>query len=52
MLHRFEDGCYKICPAKTYTVEETMSCESCEHDCVSCDEDECHWCEADLFLSG
>uniref|UniRef100_A0A8C1E302 Proprotein convertase subtilisin/kexin type 5a n=1 Tax=Cyprinus carpio carpio TaxID=630221 RepID=A0A8C1E302_CYPCA len=50
--YKFEKGCYKHCPSKTYTVEETMSCVSCEHDCVSCDEDECYWCEADLFLSG
>ncbi|KTG42889.1 hypothetical protein cypCar_00035523 [Cyprinus carpio] len=49
--YKFEKGCYKHCPSKTYTVEETMSCVSCEHDCVSCDEDECYWCEADLFLS-
>ncbi|XP_062845264.1 proprotein convertase subtilisin/kexin type 5 [Trichomycterus rosablanca] len=49
--YKYEEGCYKHCPAKTYAVEHTMSCVACKHDCVSCDEEECHWCEADLFLS-
>ncbi|XP_053474688.1 proprotein convertase subtilisin/kexin type 5 [Ictalurus furcatus] len=49
--YKFEEGCYKNCPAKTYAVEGTMSCMACENDCVSCEEDECHWCEADFFLS-
>uniref|UniRef100_A0A8B9JSR2 Proprotein convertase subtilisin/kexin type 5a n=1 Tax=Astyanax mexicanus TaxID=7994 RepID=A0A8B9JSR2_ASTMX len=49
--YRYEDGCFKHCPAKTYPVEETMSCVACDPDCVSCDEDECYWCETDLFLS-
>uniref|UniRef100_A0AAY4DIR2 P/Homo B domain-containing protein n=1 Tax=Denticeps clupeoides TaxID=299321 RepID=A0AAY4DIR2_9TELE len=48
---RFEDGCYKNCPAKTYSVEADMTCVSCDQDCVSCDEHECYWCESDLFLS-
>ncbi|KAG9281847.1 proprotein convertase subtilisin/kexin type 5 [Astyanax mexicanus] len=50
--YKYEDGCFKHCPAKTYPVEETMSCVACDPDCVSCDEDECYWCETDLFLSG
>ncbi|XP_066514007.1 proprotein convertase subtilisin/kexin type 5 [Hoplias malabaricus] len=49
--YKYEEGCYKHCPAKTYPVEDTMSCVSCEPDCVSCDEEECHWCETDFFLS-
>ncbi|XP_036436898.1 proprotein convertase subtilisin/kexin type 5 [Colossoma macropomum] len=49
--YKYEEGCYKHCPAKTYPVEDTMSCVACKHDCVSCDEEECHWCETDLFLS-
>uniref|UniRef100_A0A667ZBY3 Growth factor receptor domain-containing protein n=1 Tax=Myripristis murdjan TaxID=586833 RepID=A0A667ZBY3_9TELE len=34
----FEDGCYKNCPVKTYSVEEDMSCVPCDEHCVSCDE--------------
>lgn len=48
----FQDSCYKNCPAKTYSVEEDMSCVSCAENCVSCDEHACYWCETDLFLSG
>ncbi|XP_063066379.1 proprotein convertase subtilisin/kexin type 5 isoform X2 [Engraulis encrasicolus] len=48
--YKFDDGCYKHCPAKTYTVEESMSCVACDSNCVSCDEHECYWCETDLFL--
>ncbi|KAF7688537.1 hypothetical protein HF521_013344 [Silurus meridionalis] len=48
--YKYEEGCYKQCPAKTYTVEDTMTCVACEHDCVKCEEDECNWCEADFFL--
>lgn len=48
----FQDGCYKNCPAKTYSVDEDMTCVPCDENCVSCDEHECYWCEADLFLSG
>uniref|UniRef100_A0A4W6C5K8 Proprotein convertase subtilisin/kexin type 5a n=1 Tax=Lates calcarifer TaxID=8187 RepID=A0A4W6C5K8_LATCA len=47
----FQDGCYKNCPAKTYSVEEEMTCIPCDDNCVSCDEHECYWCETDLFLS-
>ncbi|KAM7368833.1 hypothetical protein PAMP_013140 [Pampus punctatissimus] len=47
----FQDGCYKNCPAKTYSVEEEMTCVPCDDNCVSCDEHECYWCETDLFLS-
>uniref|UniRef100_A0A8D3DF75 SPC3 n=1 Tax=Scophthalmus maximus TaxID=52904 RepID=A0A8D3DF75_SCOMX len=47
----FQDGCYKNCPAKTYSVEEEMTCVPCDDSCVSCDEHECYWCETDLFLS-
>ncbi|XP_076844464.1 proprotein convertase subtilisin/kexin type 5 isoform X2 [Brachyhypopomus gauderio] len=49
--YKYEEGCYKHCPAKTYPVEDTMSCVVCEQGCVSCDAEECHWCETDLFLS-
>lgn len=49
---RYEEGCYKYCPAKTYPVEDTMTCVACQRDCVSCEEDECQFCEADFFLSG
>uniref|UniRef100_A0A8P4K715 Proprotein convertase subtilisin/kexin type 5a n=1 Tax=Dicentrarchus labrax TaxID=13489 RepID=A0A8P4K715_DICLA len=48
---RFQDGCYRNCPAKTYSVEEEMTCVPCDDNCVSCDEHECYWCESDLFLS-
>lgn len=48
----FQDGCYKNCPAKTYSVEEAMSCVACAANCVSCDQQACYWCETDLFLSG
>lgn len=51
-LISFQDGCYRNCPAKTYSVEEEMSCVPCDDNCVSCDEHECYWCETDLFLSG
>ncbi|XP_068609494.1 proprotein convertase subtilisin/kexin type 5 [Brachionichthys hirsutus] len=50
-FYTFQDGCYKNCPAKTYSVAEEMSCVPCDDECVSCDEDECYWCETDLFLS-
>ncbi|KAF3848600.1 hypothetical protein F7725_015097 [Dissostichus mawsoni] len=49
--NNFQDGCYKNCPAKTYSVDAEMSCVPCEENCVSCDEHECYWCETDLFLS-
>lgn len=49
---RYEEGCYKHCPAKTYPVEDAMTCVACEEGCVSCDDQECHWCETDLFLAG
>ncbi|KAF5909462.1 proprotein convertase subtilisin/kexin type 5-like, partial [Clarias magur] len=48
--YKYEEGCYKLCPAKTYAVGDTMTCVACERDCVSCEGDECHWCEADFFL--
>uniref|UniRef100_H2LJC9 Proprotein convertase subtilisin/kexin type 5a n=1 Tax=Oryzias latipes TaxID=8090 RepID=H2LJC9_ORYLA len=51
-FYNFQDGCYRNCPAKTYSVEEEMSCVPCDENCVSCDEHECYWCETDLFLSG
>lgn len=51
-LISFQDSCYKTCPAKTYSVEEAMTCVPCAENCVSCDEHECYWCETDLFLSG
>ncbi|KAM9307095.1 proprotein convertase subtilisin/kexin type 5 [Pholidichthys leucotaenia] len=50
-FYNFQDGCYKYCPAKTYSVEEEMTCVPCDDSCVSCDEHECYWCETDLFLS-
>ncbi|KAM6976267.1 proprotein convertase subtilisin/kexin type 5 [Tautogolabrus adspersus] len=50
-FYNFQDGCYKNCPAKTYSVEEEMICVPCDENCVSCDEHECYWCETDLFLS-
>ncbi|KAM4634072.1 proprotein convertase subtilisin/kexin type 5 [Polymixia lowei] len=50
-FYNFQDGCYKNCPAKTYSSEEGMTCVPCDDDCVSCDEDECYWCETDHFLS-
>ncbi|KAM3849392.1 proprotein convertase subtilisin/kexin type 5 [Diretmus argenteus] len=50
-FYNFQDGCYKNCPAKTYSVEEDMACVPCDDSCVSCDEHECYWCETDLFLS-
>ncbi|XP_078812274.1 proprotein convertase subtilisin/kexin type 5 isoform X2 [Oryzias latipes] len=50
-FYNFQDGCYRNCPAKTYSVEEEMSCVPCDENCVSCDEHECYWCETDLFLS-
>uniref|UniRef100_A0A673CDE4 Proprotein convertase subtilisin/kexin type 5a n=1 Tax=Sphaeramia orbicularis TaxID=375764 RepID=A0A673CDE4_9TELE len=51
-FYNFQDGCYKTCPAKTYSVDEEMTCVPCDDNCVSCDEHECYWCETDLFLSG
>lgn len=51
-LISFQDGCYRNCPAKTYSVEEQMTCVPCDDNCVSCDEHECYWCETDLFLLG
>ncbi|XP_047425540.1 proprotein convertase subtilisin/kexin type 5 isoform X2 [Mugil cephalus] len=50
-FYNFQDGCYRNCPAKTYSVEEEMTCVPCDNNCVSCDEHECYWCETDLFLS-
>ncbi|XP_014834699.1 PREDICTED: proprotein convertase subtilisin/kexin type 5-like [Poecilia mexicana] len=50
-FYNFQDGCYKNCPAKTYSVEEEMTCAPCEDNCMSCDEHECYWCETDLLLS-
>ncbi|XP_038130845.1 proprotein convertase subtilisin/kexin type 5 [Cyprinodon tularosa] len=50
-FYNFQDGCYRSCPAKTYSVEEDMTCAPCENNCMSCDEHECYWCETDLFLS-
>ncbi|XP_067430805.1 proprotein convertase subtilisin/kexin type 5 [Thunnus thynnus] len=50
-FYNFQDGCYKNCPAKTYSMEEEMTCVPCDDNCVSCDEHECYWCETDLFLS-
>uniref|UniRef100_A0A3Q4GEQ2 Proprotein convertase subtilisin/kexin type 5-like n=1 Tax=Neolamprologus brichardi TaxID=32507 RepID=A0A3Q4GEQ2_NEOBR len=51
-FYNFQDGCYKNCPAKTYSVEEEMTCVPCDDNCVSCDEHECYWCEkATFFLS-
>ncbi|KAL0965792.1 hypothetical protein UPYG_G00285770 [Umbra pygmaea] len=50
-FYKFQDGCYKNCPAKTYSLEEEMTCVACDEKCVSCDEHECYWCETDLFLS-
>ncbi|XP_028273367.1 proprotein convertase subtilisin/kexin type 5 [Parambassis ranga] len=50
-FYNFQDGCYKNCPAKTYSLEEEMTCVPCDDNCVSCDEHECYWCETDLFLS-
>ncbi|CAL8278916.1 unnamed protein product [Merluccius merluccius] len=50
-FYNFQDGCYKYCPAKTYSVEEDMTCVPCDQSCVSCDEHQCYWCETDLFLS-
>ncbi|KAJ8402031.1 hypothetical protein AAFF_G00372660 [Aldrovandia affinis] len=50
-FYQFQDSCYKTCPAKTYNVEEEMTCVRCAETCVSCDEKECFWCEADFFLS-
>lgn len=52
LLISFQDGCYKNCPVKTYSVEEEMTCVPCDDNCVSCDEHECYWCETDLFLLG
>uniref|UniRef100_A0A3Q4AME9 SPC3 n=1 Tax=Mola mola TaxID=94237 RepID=A0A3Q4AME9_MOLML len=51
-FYSFQESCYKNCPAKTYSVEEKMTCIPCDESCVSCDEHECYWCETDLFLSG
>uniref|UniRef100_A0A3B3TR78 Proprotein convertase subtilisin/kexin type 5a n=1 Tax=Poecilia latipinna TaxID=48699 RepID=A0A3B3TR78_9TELE len=51
-FYNFQDGCYRNCPAKTYSVEEEMTCAPCEDNCMSCDEHECYWCETDLLLSG
>ncbi|XP_045923579.1 proprotein convertase subtilisin/kexin type 5-like [Micropterus dolomieu] len=50
-FYNFQDGCYKNCPAKTYSVEEEMTCVACDDNCVNCDEHECYWCETDFFLS-
>uniref|UniRef100_A0A3Q3AJ20 Proprotein convertase subtilisin/kexin type 5a n=1 Tax=Kryptolebias marmoratus TaxID=37003 RepID=A0A3Q3AJ20_KRYMA len=52
LIISFQDGCYKYCPAKTYSVEEDMTCTPCDDNCVNCDQHECYWCETDLFLSG
>lgn len=51
-LTSFQESCYRNCPAKTYSVEEEMTCVPCDDNCVSCDQHECYWCETDLFLSG
>uniref|UniRef100_A0A8C5ELX1 Proprotein convertase subtilisin/kexin type 5-like n=1 Tax=Gouania willdenowi TaxID=441366 RepID=A0A8C5ELX1_GOUWI len=51
-FYNFQEGCYRNCPAQTYSVEEGMTCVPCEENCVSCDEHECYWCEDDHFLSG
>ncbi|XP_061658032.1 LOW QUALITY PROTEIN: proprotein convertase subtilisin/kexin type 5-like [Syngnathoides biaculeatus] len=50
-FYNFQDGCYKNCPAKTYSEDEEMSCVPCDGNCVSCDRHECYWCETDLFLA-
>ncbi|XP_030211551.1 proprotein convertase subtilisin/kexin type 5 [Gadus morhua] len=50
-FYNFQDGCYKYCPAKTYSVEADMTCVPCDPSCVSCDAHQCYWCETDLFLS-
>ncbi|XP_057675882.1 proprotein convertase subtilisin/kexin type 5-like [Corythoichthys intestinalis] len=50
-FYNFQDSCYKNCPAKTYSVDEEMTCIPCDNNCVSCDQHECYWCETDLFLS-
>ncbi|KAK7896490.1 hypothetical protein WMY93_021815 [Mugilogobius chulae] len=49
-FYNFQEGCYRACPAKTYSVEEEMSCVPCDENCMSCDEHECYWCESDLYL--
>ncbi|CAB1448387.1 unnamed protein product [Pleuronectes platessa] len=51
-FYNFQDGCYNNCPAKTYSMDQEMTCVPCDDSCVSCDEHECYWCETDLFLSG
>ncbi|KAI1900130.1 hypothetical protein AGOR_G00046850 [Albula goreensis] len=28
-----------------------MTCETCDSNCISCDESQCYWCEDNLFLS-
>ncbi|KAL6096710.1 pcsk5 [Pungitius sinensis] len=50
-FYNFQDGCYRNCPAKTYSADAEMTCVACDDNCVSCDEHECYWCETDLFLS-
>ncbi|XP_077478698.1 proprotein convertase subtilisin/kexin type 5 [Stigmatopora argus] len=50
-FYNLQDSCYKNCPAKTYSMDEEMTCVPCDDNCVSCDQHECYWCETDLFLS-
>ncbi|KAM8872819.1 proprotein convertase subtilisin/kexin type 5 [Synchiropus picturatus] len=49
--YNFQDACYRDCPAKTFSVEDQMTCIPCDDTCVSCDQNKCYWCETDLFLS-
>uniref|UniRef100_A0A3Q1CSD4 Proprotein convertase subtilisin/kexin type 5a n=1 Tax=Amphiprion ocellaris TaxID=80972 RepID=A0A3Q1CSD4_AMPOC len=49
-FYNFQDGCYKNCPAKTYAVEEEMTCVPCDDNCVSCDVHECY-CNVSLNIA-
>ncbi|KPP76934.1 hypothetical protein Z043_103678, partial [Scleropages formosus] len=48
---RFGFRCYKNCPEKTYSDEDSMTCNKCDDNCVNCDDSGCYWCEDDFFLS-
>ncbi|XP_072564200.1 proprotein convertase subtilisin/kexin type 5b isoform X2 [Paramormyrops kingsleyae] len=49
--YQFEFQCYKSCPDKTYSDSNSMTCEPCGDQCVTCDDSACFWCEDGYFLS-
>lgn len=50
---RFGSDCFKSCPDPTYSVDETMTCVSCEDKhCVNCDQSQCYWCQEGFYVFG